>query len=95
MISFIATIDLYKFINVFMRIFLSYFLAGSLLYASWNNKHVNSGAIAVWPFAGLNDEGSFIEAMIGSDDIAGAHLLKHKIAENEGHDWQTIVFRFN
>lgn len=178
-----------------MKVLLSYFLVGSLLYASCNNKPANPDAVAVWSFAGLDDEaglnsklqeqgtvtfvtgkgdekletkgstddgkavyldgaswlsagqgadgelniggrgitlfakvkldslkeyspvlgksgndqsvaykivlrrhdgeGTFIEALIGSDDIAGAHLLKHKIPENEVLDWQAIMFRFN
>lgn len=39
-----------------MRVLLSYFLAGSLLYMSCNNKPGNPGAVAVWTFAGLNDQ---------------------------------------
>lgn len=177
------TVNLVYIKIVFMKVFLSYFLVGSLLYASCNNKPVNPDAVAVWSFAGLDDgaglnsklqeqgtvtfvtgkgdekletkgstddgkavyldgvswlsagqgadgelniggrgitlfakvkpdslkeyspvlgksgndqsvaykivlrrhdgEGTFIEALIGSDDIAGAHLLKHKIPENE------------
>ena len=37
----------------------------------------------------------YIETMMGSDDIAGAHLLKYKIPEEEVTQWHDIVLRFN
>ncbi len=37
----------------------------------------------------------FIESKIGSDDIAGAHLLKYKIPQDKISEWQDIIFRFN
>ena len=37
----------------------------------------------------------YIESMIGSDDIGGAHLLKYKLPEEEWAEWHDIFFRFN
>ena len=42
-----------------------------------------------------DDEGVFIKAMLGSDDIAGAHLLKYKLPEGDLYKWHDILFRFN
>ena len=36
-----------------------------------------------------------IEVKMGSDEIAGTHLLKHKLPEDEINGWQDILFRFN
>lgn len=40
-------------------------------------------------------EDVFIQSMIGSDDIGGAHLLNYKLPEEEWYNWHDIVFRFN
>lgn len=40
------------------------------------------------------EEGVYIEAMLGSDDIGGSHLLKYKLGE-DSLQWHDIVFRFN
>lgn len=37
----------------------------------------------------------YIEAMLGSDDIGGAHLLKYKLPKEESLNWHNILFRFN
>lgn len=40
-------------------------------------------------------EDVYIESMIGSDDIAGAHLLTYKLPKEELCRWHDILFRFN
>ena len=40
-------------------------------------------------------EDVFIEAMLGSDDIGGAHLLKYEVPKDELLKWHDILFRFN
>ncbi|WP_293711604.1 GH32 C-terminal domain-containing protein [uncultured Parabacteroides sp.] len=41
------------------------------------------------------DKDIYIEVKMGSDEIAGTHLLKHKLPEDEINGWQDILFRFN
>lgn len=41
------------------------------------------------------DGNVYVEAMIGSDDIGGAHLLKYKLPKEELNQWHDIFFRFN
>lgn len=41
------------------------------------------------------EEELYIEAMLGSDDIGGAHLLKYKVPKDEWLKWHDILFRFN
>lgn len=41
------------------------------------------------------DKEACIDVKIGSDEIAGTHLLKYKLPESEVNIWQDIVFRFN
>lgn len=45
----------------------------------------------------LNPEGGdvYIEVKAGSDEIAGAHLLKYKLPAAEIHEWHDILFRFD
>lgn len=59
------------------------------------NKAGNDQSIAY--SIALNTKGKdvYIEAMLGSDDIAGAHLLKYKLSEEELGQWHDIIFRFN
>jgi sucrose-6-phosphate hydrolase SacC (GH32 family) len=40
-------------------------------------------------------EDVFIKAMLGSDDIGGAHLLKYKLPVEDLYKWHDIIFRFN
>jgi len=37
----------------------------------------------------------YIRSLMGSDEIAGAHLLQYKLPENEINSWHDIVLRFN
>lgn len=37
----------------------------------------------------------YVEAMLGSDDIAGAHLLTYKLHRDEIDKWHDVLFRFN
>ena len=37
----------------------------------------------------------YLEVLLGSDDIAGAHLLKYRIPREELTLWHDIIFRFN
>ncbi|MBX2922078.1 MAG: GH32 C-terminal domain-containing protein [Chitinophagaceae bacterium] len=37
----------------------------------------------------------YIETMLGSDDIGGAHLLQYKVPQDELIKWHNILFRFN
>ena len=37
----------------------------------------------------------YLEILLGSDDIAGAHLLKYKMPKEELTLWHDIIFRFN
>lgn len=41
------------------------------------------------------DGAVYVEARIGSDEIAGSHLLRYRLPEAELNAWQDIVFRFN
>lgn len=41
------------------------------------------------------DADTYIEAIMGSDDIGGAHLLKYKLSGEELLQWHDILFRFN
>ena len=41
------------------------------------------------------EEELYIEAMLGSDDIGGAHLLEYKVPKDEWLKWHDILFRFN
>lgn len=41
------------------------------------------------------DEQVYIETVFGSDDIAGAHLLKYRLPDTDVYNWQSILFRFN
>lgn len=41
------------------------------------------------------DKDIYIEVKMGSDEIAGTHLLKYKLPEDEINTWQDILFRFN
>lgn len=60
------------------------------------NKAGNDQNIAyAIAFNQTEEKDVFIEAKIGSDDIAGAHLLKYKIPKEKILDWQDIIFRFN
>ncbi|MFT3749517.1 MAG: GH32 C-terminal domain-containing protein [Agriterribacter sp.] len=45
----------------------------------------------------LRKEGQdvYIETMLGSDDIGGAHLLQYKLPQDELLKWHNILFRFN
>jgi len=40
-------------------------------------------------------EAVYIEAKIGSDEIAGAHLLRYEVPAAELNAWHDVVFRFN
>jgi sucrose-6-phosphate hydrolase SacC (GH32 family) len=40
-------------------------------------------------------EDTYVESKMGSDDIAGAHVLKYKIPKAEVSRWHDIVLRFN
>src|SRR5690606_36499859 len=41
------------------------------------------------------DETTYIEAKIGSDEIAGSHLLRYAVPEAEKGAWHDIIFRFD
>lgn len=41
------------------------------------------------------DTDVYIEVKMGSDEIAGTHLLKYKLPKEQVNAWQNIVFRFN
>lgn len=41
------------------------------------------------------DGDTYIESLMGSDEIGGAHLLKYKVPEEEITNWHDIVLRFN
>lgn len=43
----------------------------------------------------LVDNDVYIEVKMGSDEIGGAHMLKHKLPQDEVNEWHDIVFRFN
>lgn len=45
----------------------------------------------------LNPQGKdiYVEVLLGSDDIAGAHLLKYKMPKEDLNKWHDIAFRFN
>ena len=45
----------------------------------------------------LNTVGNdvYIESLIGSDDIGGAHMLRYKLQGDELTKWHDILFRFN
>ena len=42
-----------------------------------------------------NEGEVFIETMLGSDDIGGAHPLKYKLPKETWHQWHNILLRFN
>ncbi|MGV8134109.1 MAG: GH32 C-terminal domain-containing protein [Mangrovibacterium sp.] len=37
----------------------------------------------------------YVESMLGSDEIGGAHMLKHRLPEEGLTQWHDILFRFN
>ena len=41
------------------------------------------------------DEDVYIESMMGSDDIGGAHLLRYKLPKDEVAQWHDVLLRFN
>lgn len=41
------------------------------------------------------DSATYIEAMMGSDDIGGSHLLKYLLPGSDCLQWHDILFRFN
>lgn len=41
------------------------------------------------------DDGAYLEALLGSDEIGGAHYLKYKLPGEELLDWHDVLFRFN
>jgi len=43
----------------------------------------------------IKDEDVYIESMMGSDDIGGAHLLKYKLPKDEVTRWHDVLLRFN
>lgn len=60
------------------------------------NKAGNDQSIAYSIAFNQSERGDvFIESKIGSDDIAGAHLLKYKIPQDDISEWFDIIFRFN
>ncbi|GHT68026.1 hypothetical protein AGMMS50239_32260 [Bacteroidia bacterium] len=69
-----------------------------LLFFSCRHTDGFQGATAAWTFADANDatDGDvYIESKLGSDDIAGLHLLKYKLQKDEISKWHDILFRFN
>lgn len=42
-----------------------------------------------------SEDETYIETMMGCDDIGGAQLLKYKLPKQELHQWHDILFRFN
>lgn len=59
------------------------------------SKSGNDQTIAYSIVLHKNDEGIYIEAMLGSDDIGGAHLLKYQLPKEQWLQWHDILFRFN
>jgi sucrose-6-phosphate hydrolase SacC (GH32 family) len=59
------------------------------------NKAGNDQSVAYRIDVRKKGEDVYVEAMMGSDDIGGAHLLKYKLPKEEWHNWQAILFRFN
>ena len=59
------------------------------------SKAGNDQNIAYRISMNVRDGDVYIETMMGSDDIAGAHLLKYKLPEDEIAKWHDIVLRFN
>lgn len=60
------------------------------------NKTGNDQNIAYSIAFNQNKEGDvYIESKIGSDDIAGAHLLKYKLPQDKVYEWLDIIFRFD
>lgn len=59
------------------------------------NKSGNDQVVAYSIALHKTEDGVYIEAMLGSDDIAGAHLLKYKLPKEEWLQWHDILFRFN
>jgi sucrose-6-phosphate hydrolase SacC (GH32 family) len=59
------------------------------------NKAGNDQVIAYSVALHKMDDDVYIEVMLGSDDIGGAHLLKYKLPKEEWLQWHDILFRFN
>lgn len=60
------------------------------------NKAGNDQNIAYSLAFNQSKEGDiYIESKIGSDDIAGAHLLKYKLPQDQVSEWHDIIFRFD
>jgi len=80
-----------KYVSFFVRM-----KAGEVNgYAPLLTKAGNDQNIAYNIALNKRDGDVYVEAMIGSDEIAGAHLLKYKLPEEEVNNWHDIVFRFN
>jgi len=43
----------------------------------------------------VTDDDVYIESMMGSDDIGGAHLLRYKLPKEEVTKWHDVLLRFN
>ena len=59
------------------------------------NKSGNDQTIAYSAALHKKEDGVYIEVMLGSDNIGGAHLLKYKLLKEELLQWHDILFRFN
>lgn len=59
------------------------------------SKYGNDQNIAYSVGLHKRENGIYIEAMLGSDDIGGAHLLQYKMPKEEWLQWHDILFRFN
>lgn len=58
-------------------------------------KAGNDQSIAYTIALNTLDGDTYIESLMGSDEIGGAHLLKYKLPEEEITGWHDIVLRFN
>jgi len=59
------------------------------------SKAGNDQNIAYRISLNVRDGDVYIETMIGSDDIGGAHMLKYKLPKEEVTQWHDVVLRFN
>jgi sucrose-6-phosphate hydrolase SacC (GH32 family) len=59
------------------------------------SKAGNDQNIAYRISMNVRDGDVYIETMMGSDDIGGAHLLKYKLPKDEVNRWHDILLRFN
>ncbi len=59
------------------------------------NKSGNDQVIAYSVALHKSEDGVYIEVLLGSDEIGGAHLLKYKLPKEEWLRWHDILFRFN